>query len=63
VSGPLAESGWSFYPSIGRRLARLRRMGARIEDNSQQMSRSLEIILSLVLGPLILFLVTLAIHH
>jgi hypothetical protein len=37
----------------------MRRMGARLEDNSQPTSRTVEVILSLILGPLILLLVAL----
>ena len=59
ASAPIIESWLSFHPSIRRRLARLRRMGARIEDRSKPMSRTVEIILSVVLGPLILLLVAL----
>ncbi|HVN27085.1 MAG TPA: M48 family metalloprotease [Candidatus Binataceae bacterium] len=56
-AGALSEGMLSFHPSIRNRLARLRRMGAHIEDNSKPMSRKVEIILGLILGPLMLLMV------
>ena len=59
TSGPLAETIVSFHPSISRRLARLRRMGSHLEDDSQPPPRALEIVLAVILGPPLLLVVVL----